>query len=195
MKIYIKEHLREIPIINQLYNMVVEYGKAYEDDDKDSFDDYRYHLRNDAVLRFLDYVVPSEEEFTERSLDPSSRSSYINYLSALFYSVKGTYKVLDFILDYDLFQTSKGDPDQTPDTTTKISYTARTISIEIENLPGTLDRDLFCSYLEKFLYTLLYFESLSITINSTSAEIVDTTIASLNHGEAFYQYYEAREEE
>lgn len=193
MKVYIKEHLKRIPIVDQLYNMIVEYSRTYEDDDRDNFDDYRYFLRNDAVIRFLDYVVPTEEEFKARGLDPESRPSYISYLSALFYSVKGTYKVLDFILDYDLFQTSKGEENQGPDTTTKISYTARSITIEIDTLPATLDRDLFCNYLEKFLCTLLYFESLTITINSIGTSIVDTTQASLNHGEAFFQYYEARE--
>ena len=79
--------------------------------------------------------------------------------------------------------------------TIDITYTAKNISISINTIPESLDRDLFCTYLEKFLSALLYFESLDITISTLSVSVMDNTVAALNHGKAYYQYYEAREEE
>ena len=41
MKLFIKENLRAIPIINQLYNIVRAYGLAYGgEDEQDSMEDY-----------------------------------------------------------------------------------------------------------------------------------------------------------
>ncbi len=176
MKLYIKENLRSIPIINQLYNIVKAYSQTYaEEDEQDSMEDYKYSLRNDHVQRFIDYVVPD-------SSNQEVRKNKILYLTCLFYCVKGTYKVLDYMIDYGLVDA-------------EITYTAKNISISINTIPESLDRDLFCTYLEKFLASLLYFELLDITISSLSVNVVDNTVASLNHGKAFYQYYEAREEE
>ena len=79
---------------------------------------------------------------------------------------------------------------QGQDLTTKIAYTTKSISIEIQSIPVTLDRDVFCSYLEKFLNELLYFEFLTINIKTISAEITDSTTTTLNHGDAYYQYYQ-----
>jgi len=230
MKVYIRDYLRKIPIIDQLYRMIVRYGQLYSEEEKDNYDDYRYSISGDDVLRFLDYVLPgydnleelyprklreSDEDWITRlkSVDDfanrfplsysdltadewiynlvQTRRNYISYLKRMFYSVKGTYKVLDFILDYDLFQTSKGKDLQEPDISTKISYSARSIEIVIEDLPAELDRDIFCEYLERFLCALLYFESLKITINNTKVIIEDDTTVSLNHGEIFFRYYEA----
>jgi len=199
MQIYIPKYLGErIPILKQLSEIVTGYGKKYsKDEDIDSFSDYKYSLRNDSVVRFLNYVVPGVDDFTLRfpKLDQEEkivqlRNDYINYLTVLFYSVKGTYKVLDYITEYDLFQTSKGKESQGQDLTTKIAYTTKSISIEIQSIPVTLDRDVFCSYLEKFLNELLYFESLTISIKTISAEITDSTTTTLNHGDAYYQYYQ-----
>jgi len=176
MKLFIKENLRAIPIINQLYNIVRAYGLTYSgEDEQDSMEDYKYSLRNDHVQRFIDYVTLGET-------DAVVRKNKITYLTALFYSVKGTYKVFDYMIDYAL-----ADID--------ITYTAKNISISINTIPESLDRDLFCTYLEKFLSALLYFESLDITISTLSVSVMDNTVAALNHGKAYYQYYEAREEE
>ena len=198
MQIYIPKYLGErIPILKQLSEIVTGYGKKYsKDEDIDSFSDYKYSLRNDSVVRFLNYVVPGIDDFKFRfpTLDQAEivqlRNDYINYLTVLFYSVKGTYKVLDYITEYDLFQTSKGKVSQGQDLTTKIAYTTKSISIEIQSIPVTLDRDVFCSYLEKFLNELLYFEFLTINIKTISAEITDSTTTTLNHGDAYYQYYQ-----
>lgn len=186
MKIYIKENLREIPIFNQMYQLIKAYGEKYgASGEEDSMTDYRYSLSNDYVFRFIDYVIPEEE-------DPEVRKNKVTYLTSIFYLTKGTYKVLDYLLDYDLFQTTGGEG---KDTTTAISYSARNISIDVKSLPQRIDRELFCDYLEKFLCALLYFESLTINVDGIRESLVDNTTAALNHGQIYFQYYEAREEE
>ena len=128
MKVYIRENLREIPIFNQMYKLIKAYAEKYGNSEEiDSMADYRYSLRNDHVLRFLNYVIPDEE-------DETVRNNKITYLASIFYLTKGTYKVLDYILDYDLFQTT-GDERGT-DTTTEISYSARNISLDIKYIPA-----------------------------------------------------------
>ena len=177
MKLYIKENLKSIPIINQLYNIVRAYGLAYGgEEEQDSMEDYKYYLKNDYVQRFIDYVVLDDGS------DAEVRKNKIIYLTSLFYCVKGTYKVLDYMIDYSLVDA-------------EITYTTKDITIAITTIPESLDRDLFCTYLEKFLSALLYFESLNITISSLSVSVMDNTVAALNYGKAFYQSYEAREEE
>lgn len=202
MKLYIPPYLRtgKIPVLKQLYEMVASYSEEYTDKEElDSFNDYKASLINDPVLLFLDYCVPNLEDMKikyplEENLE-ELRKNHINYLTTLFYSVKGTYKVLDYLTEYDLFQTSNGLSELLPDETTTITYTTQSINIEIQSLPQNLDRDLFCAYLEKFLCTLLYFETLTITINSIGTKFNDNTVVSINHGEAFYQYFVAIEEE
>lgn len=166
MKIFIKKYLRQIPIIDQFCNMINQYIVDYPDDDSDLYEMFREQLKGDTVKNFLNFVTSGSDE------------QIINYLSALFYSVKGTCKVLDYLTEYELLE----------DTT--ISYTTQNLSITMNSLPENLDRELFCNYLEKFLNTLLYFESLTINIGEISVKVDEKTTTSLNHGEAFYQYYE-----
>ncbi len=187
MKVYIPKHLRRIPIIEQLCSMISEYSKKYAgENDQDSFSDYRYSLRNDAVVRFLDYVLDFSDDLVKRNV--------ITYLSTMFYSVKGTYKVLDYITAYDLFGTGEKSMENVEEHV-KITYTTQSLSIEIDDLPERFDRDLFCEYLEQFLCALLYFQSLTISIENMGTRIEDNTTTSLNYGSECFQYYEAREEE
>ena len=185
MKVYIKENLRDIPIFGNMYRLIKAYSEKYGSEAEiDSWEDYRYSLNSDNVKRFLDYVIPDTVE---------DKKERVSYLTNLFYLTKGTYKVLDYLLDYDLFGTT-GD-EEGLDSTTEISYSARTIVINIKKIPSRFEYDTFCEFLEKFLCTLLYFESLTIVIESHETMLEDTTISSLNHGEIFYQYYEVEEKD
>lgn len=201
MKIYVKEYLRKIPILERMCNMIIAYASSYSENDTDNYSDYRDTLNFDDVARFIDYVSPDLDEFklrfrgeTEEELK-ERRKNHVNYLIALFYSVKGTYKVLDYLTEYDMFQTHKNERLQGQDTTSKISYSTRSITITIVSIPESLDRDMFCTYLEKFLCSLLYFENLTITIEGIGVSMKDTTTVSLNHGDAYYQYYEIKSED
>lgn len=187
MKIYIKPYLRRIPIIDQLYRIVNEYGKIWGNDTGvDNFKDYNKALNNDPVVDFLDYLFPKGEEFIERFGKEQDRESIIRYVSNLFYETKGTYKVLDYITEYDIFQTTKNNGQ---DTTTEISYTTQSIDIHIKSLSSRFSREAFCTGLENFLCSLLYFQILNITIDNVETLVQDTTTSSLNRGSHFYQHH------
>ena len=163
MKIYIPKHLREIKIIEQLYQMMTSYGEQAVDE-IDSF--------SDPVKRFLGLCIPKKDDQTSEDY-----SSNINYLATLFYSVKGTYKVFDYLLYYGVIDSDKS----------KINYTARSISIEIGEI--LVGKDIFCSAMEDFLKTLLYFESLEIIINSAGINLEGSIVNHLGHGEIYYQHH------
>jgi len=171
MKIYIPKHLREIKIIEQLYQMMTSYGEQAVDE-IDSFSDFQWSLSNDPVKRFLGLCIPKRDDQTSEDY-----SSNINYLATLFYSVKGTYKVFDYLLYYGVIDSDKS----------KINYTARSISIEIGEI--LVGKDLFCSAMEDFLKTLLYFESLEIIIDSAGINLEGSIVNHLGHGEIYYQHH------
>lgn len=191
MKYYIKPSLRELPIIDQLYNIINKYNSIWgSQSSSDQFEGYNQNLNYDPVIDFIDYMIPSDDTFD--SIYPNQdRDTIIKYLSNLFYETKGTYKVLDYITEYDLFQTTDNNQ---KDTTTKISYTTQSIDIKIKVLKSRFDRDLFCNYLEKFLCALLYFQILDINIELVESELLDTTTSSINSGSYFYQQYILKEE-
>ena len=174
MKIYIPKHLlNRIPIINQLYRMVLGYSTIFgEEKDEDYYYYYYYDQRLDDVARLIEYLLPN------------SSKEQVNYLSRLFYSVKGTCKVFEYILEYDLFQTNKGEK---KDTDTIITYDSQTISITLSSLPDGLTYDVFCEYLEKFLAALVWFENLNISIGSSTVEISGTITTCLLSGSNEYQ--------
>ena len=103
MKIYIPEHLRKIDIINQLYLMINEYSITYGSNNQygqTSLSDYQKSLSSDPVKNFIKLCI-SETNIRE----DEDYEEVINYLSKLFYSVKGTIKVFEYMskfLELDL---------------------------------------------------------------------------------------------
>lgn len=205
MNIYIPKYLRErVKIVDQLYNMIREYYDEYsKTTEPDSFDQFRFSRRNDYVVRFLDYVIPLKYTTAEINgetvsvEDKTTRETALNYLSKLFYSVKGTYKVLDYLIDYNILNADNNwwDLNNSNSNKVDISYTARSIDIKVDKLPDGLDRELYCDYLEKFLCALLYFEFLTINIGEMSSSMSERTEVHLNRGQSFYQAYEVDAEE
>lgn len=180
MEVYIPKHLLKVGIIKMLHEMIGQY-QLQEAEESDSFSDYRYTLKTDPVRKFLNLIYPTSwakadgEEVTKEK---------INYLSSLFYSVKGTFKVLDYILAFGILTDWT-----TKDTTSTLTYSARKISVKVKSI--TVDKDLFCDYFEKFICALLYFDELDISVDKVLTEITDSTVASINHGIWFYQKYDA----
>lgn len=178
MKIYIPSHLRNIGVIEMLYQMIKNTPDTA--DSTDSFSDYRYTLRTDPVRKFLNLTYPS-------AWSEQDKENKINYLSSLFYSVKGTFKVLDYIIAFGILSDWED-----RDSVNKITYSSRKISIHLKSI-GT-DKTLFCDYLEKFLCALLYFDELDITIDEISSDIADNAVISINSGYSYYTNYDFVEE-
>jgi hypothetical protein len=91
MKIFIPKNLTNIEIISQLKKMIDGYEDYYEET-SNPFDNYYYYLKNDDVKRFISLCLD------ETKIDSSQEySEVLNYICRLFYSVKGTPLVFDYI--------------------------------------------------------------------------------------------------
>lgn len=157
MKIYIPEHLRKIDIINQLYLMINEYSITYGSTNQyrqTSLSDYQKTLSSDPVKNFIKLCI-SENNIRE----DEDYEEVINYLSKLFYSVKGTIKVFEYMskfLNLDL----DGD----------IIFDSKEVTINFKSL-NVSNESLFYNYLKLFLDSLICYTKLNTNISS-----IDLTI-------------------
>lgn len=145
MKIFIPRNLSNIEIVSQLSKMIEGYQQYYEETEG-SFDNYYYFLKNDDVKRFIGLCI-TEDDISETQ----EHSDVLNYISRLFYSVKGTPLVFNYIEKYLGIKLNN------------IIYTAETISFEIEEIK-TNNINVFINSLRNFLSALLYFGEISSTI-------------------------------
>ena len=89
MIIYIPKHIRNIGVVNTMCELIEGYnGSVYES----NFNNYYYYLNTDPVNRFLHICISESDIGNEEKYN-----NVINYISKLFYSVKGTLKVFDFM--------------------------------------------------------------------------------------------------
>lgn len=152
MKIYIPRHLLKLPLINSMAKMITEYANIAQEDEWQ--DDWL--MRNDPVRKFLDICI------TEKMIgEGQDRDSVISYLTKLFYSVKGTLKVFDYIQEY-LELDIVGD----------INYNVDYISLMVTNISQT-DETGFSESLKGFLDALIYFRDFKLEMDK-----VDLTIES-----------------
>lgn len=156
MKIYIPQHLREVDIIDQLYRMIEAYGKEYSNTTNDSFSGYQNYRVDDPVKKFLELCI-SEDSIGENQ----DYDEVIRYLSKLFYSVKGTIKIFDYIATF-LGLDLDGD----------ILYDGQTITMNFINL-NVPNEALFYESLRNFLDALICYVELN-----TNIDTVDLTIQS-----------------
>ena len=148
MRIYIPQHLKKLGIFRDLARMIMAYQAEYEPEPT-SFDDYQSYSKIDPVLRFTSFCIKKEE-----GQDEDSYMSILYYVTRLFYSVRGTRKVFDYMERY-LGIKFTGKP----------VYTIKTINFAITEKQDWYDVSLFNSYLLDFLGCLLYYESLSYKVD------------------------------
>ena len=154
MKVFIPKYLRSIKIIDQLYNIIKVYSESANDPD-DSFSDYYYTLKTDPVRVFLHSQIPEEVGEDGQVYVKGTKQLYqsvIAYLAELFYEVKGTTKVFDYMTEYLGLGSS---------TSTWYKYSPQRLEITL-NTSGVSDISQFNALLTNFLESLLYFAELSI---------------------------------
>ena len=174
MELYIPENLRRIPVISQLCKLVEEYAKYYEEEPADSFNDYDFYLSYDPVKKFIGLCIP-EEKFEDQKArgevwsKDQDYTTIVNYLSKLFYSVKGTRLVLDYMKKYlDLKFVGE------------IIYTPGYIKFSLDTI-NISDEYLFRDLMDGFLKALLFWSELYVNIAHLSLNI-DETIESYIQG-------------
>lgn len=172
MKIYIQPHLKKIEVIDQLEKMVRGYSDYYVENVNSFADYYYYDLKNDPVKKFLRLciqTVSGDQDYEE----------VINYLSRLFYSVKGTVKVFDYMKQF-LGLKFEGD----------IVYTTKYIEFKLSEISLT-DENLFYESLQEFLEALLYFQELRSSIDSVDLVLGGEIISSVGSGIIGYNKFTA----
>lgn len=147
MKVFIPSHLKKIEVINQMAKMIQEYSTNYYEGGSNSFDDYYYSLRNDPVKKFLNLCISEDNIGKDQNYE-----DVINYLSRMFYSVKGTIKVFDYMKSF-LGLKFEGD----------IIYTTKYIEFTLTEI-SLSDENLFYESLKGFLDALLYYQELRTNI-------------------------------
>lgn len=128
--------------------MIEKYGSEYKVTES-SFSDYQTNMKIDPVLRFVGFCVKKKEDQSEEEYE-----AILSYIVRLFYSVRGTKRVFDYISRY-LGIRFAGDP----------IYTSKSISFSIDNNTSSYDVSLFNTYLIEFLDTLLYYENLGYKVD------------------------------
>ena len=140
----------KLGIFSDLAKMVTEYEtKYYDPSAAGSFDRYQSYTKIDPVLRFVSFCIRREEDQTEEEY-----RIVLNYVTRLFYSVRGTRRIFDYMERY-LGIEFEGTP----------VYTIRSINFSISKKQEWYDVSLFNSYLLDFLNYLLYFENLGYRVD------------------------------
>jgi len=171
MRIHIPQHLKKLGIFRDLGRMVEEYEKSYQDPIS-SFTDYQNYMKIDPVLRFVSFCVKQSEGQTEEEY-----RAVLAYITRLFYSVRGTRRVFDYISRYLGIRFVR-----------EPVYTIKTISFSIENDTSWYDVSLFNSYLIEFLDFLLYYENLNYKVKF-DLEITETKDFYCGIGMKTYKIY------
>ena len=154
MNIYIPQHLKKIGIFSDMCKMIEAYAQNYEDPTS-SFDSYQSYMKIDPVMRFIGYCIKEVREDQDYQV-------VLEYLTRMFYSVRGTRKVFDYMRRF-LGINFIGEP----------VYTIKSISFTLDSSLVGEDISLFNRYLTEFLNYLLYYESLSYRIDGLGLEIKD----------------------
>lgn len=172
MKIYIPEHLRKLEVIDQMAKVIEEYQSQYVQEEQ-PFDSYQDSLSIDPVKKFLVLCIKPED------IDPGeSYRDVIRYLAKLFYSVKGTVKVIQLFRE-KLGLKIKGD----------IVYNVRYLSIHIEEVVITNGTS-FKSALKDFFDALLYFGELKLKIDKIIYNIEGNLVSKISPGLVKYEHNE-----
>ena len=164
MVIYIPNHLKNaVPILSSLSEMITTYSKEYGFSTTDSFDDYCEYYSINLVKKFIELCLESEE-FS----DNNDKENIVNYLVRLFYSVKGTSKIFDYMERF-LGVVFNGE----------VKYSVNEVIFDIKEIT-VKDAQLYVDCLKGFLSALLYYGDLIAkisTINFEISEVIEVSIA------------------
>lgn len=162
---YIKSqgHLLRIPILLQMVEMYYEYQKNYYDPSDSSFQSYYSSSNIDPVRDFIETILGSSIEGTEADYE-----NVLAYITRMFYSVKGTVKVFDYMDRFFPGLRRSGD----------ILYDGDTLSLEL-TLDSAIDNTVeFRESFIEFLKSLLYLggsENIVIIVPSDDSDIPEVT--------------------
>lgn len=174
MFICIPKHLSNIEIISEMTELLRGYINEYGLNNYKSFDYYYYYYTIDPVKNFIRMCLYDGDVLDE---------GILWYLIKLFYSVKGTPKVLDLMeskLKLKFIPDSSGK---------KYNYSDTKISYQLEDIQ-TFNLNSFLEAQEKFLGALLYYSDLESFIKVARLHIEENLGSDLSLINWNYTKYE-----
>lgn len=174
MIIYIPNHLEKLPIIEQFSKMVQGYSELQQDSlaISGSFDYYYSYYSNDYIRKFIELSLNLNKDYNDSgsidSEDSEIRENIINYLVKLFYSVKGTNKVFEYMKEF-LGIEFIGD----------IRYTINEVAFEIAEVT-TLDISVYIKTMKEFLSALLFYYDLDLIIDLMNLKLKEILSLSVS---------------
>lgn len=172
MKIFIPKHLRNLTVVDQLAKLLSAYNSE-KVGEKLSSDGINQDKCTDPVKKFIYMRLDSEAEMFATGIQ--NYADVVNYLTALFYSVKGTQRVLEYMIKYLGFNEKE------------IIYDAKTISI-FPSEDTLVDETLYYNSLLLFLEELLYFEDFKTDLGSVNL-VIDHKVSTKVHAGSDIHHY------
>lgn len=159
MELHIPSHLTNLEVVRQLKELLQEYNLQNNDSYlSSSMDGYLDSQVYDYVRKFIERTAVGN----------ISDEATISYLVNLFYDAKGTYKIF-YLMEKHLGMKFK--VNQIGETLYP-KYTIDELVVEFQEASGIALNE-YLKMLKNFLYALLYFYDLSITIDLFNLYIVN----------------------
>lgn len=174
MNIYIPKHLRKLGIVEDLCNLIKGYQEEHNKDTNSKFDaDYHFNkykaLSYDPVKKFVGICIITSDN-SGSTYDANFNDDKINYITEIFYSLSGSYKIFDMLvkllglkIEVD-YQINLGYLKIELITSEKDTY---------KSLFG-LNEELFYNSFSEFLNTLLFFKKVDIIYKKHELKIKKT---------------------
>lgn len=173
MTIHIPAHLDNIKIVSQLSSFIKAYSEQFTES-SGSFDHYYNQYTQDSIKKFI-YLSLEVSNVTESN----NYNEVAIYLSRLFYSVKGSLRIFDYMKDY-LKIPFVGE----------ILYTINEIRFEVSEIT-TVDMENYISSMKDFISSLLYYNDLSITIDTIKLIVSGNIENIISSGIISYKEFKA----
>lgn len=174
----------KIPVIG----MMVEMYRIYREEDKTTDeDDFKIETRVDPVLRFVTYVLENSNLDNFNSLDEETKLGIIRYITAAFYSFKGTAAVFQGLTKYLGI-----------DFADSVVYTQQSLDFKLDpdSVAWVNEEERFIRQFNDFLYELLFLGRGDILdnietygVNSITMEINDTVEIRTSASIDLYRYH------
>lgn len=176
---YIAKNLQQLPIVSKTIDLYKEFRKLYPNSSNISTENV------DPVKRFLEYVFQEKKKKEEKmdgeaveSEEVETDPEKINYLLANFYSLKGTYQVINLLYQYGILTG-----------TSRVEYKSKKMLKVSLKEDYITDYTLYSTLLRDFFRELLYYSQLEIEIEEV---VINIEIPLKNQGtfgidSGFYQ--------
>lgn len=176
MLIRIPPHIKDLPIIQDLSNMILEYSKNVVIEE-DSFEYFFNEFSKDSVRYFLEIIQRCNINGTQPKWD----QTYMNYLAEMLYSAKGTPMVFTFISKY-IF----------PSFNWEYSPFSKCLKISLSEINvKDVDYSTVLKSIKDLATELLFFEDLKTYVESVYQEIKGELSQKISLGGIFINYINA----